>query len=116
MLRGIYGANIPEPTNFIRSEWLTDPCVQGSFSNIPVGATDQTFSDLAAPIGRLYFSGEATSIKYNGFVHGAYLAGRDSANALLQAISGTEGVVATCKLVLSAIFALIVWCACTLDI
>ena len=107
VLRGIYGPGVPEPTNIIMSEWLTDPYVLGSFSNIPVGVTDQAFSDLAAPIGRLYFSGEATSAKYNGFLHGAYLAGRDSANAVLEAISGTESVVASSILVISVVFVLI---------
>ena len=53
VLRGIYGNSVPEPTNFILIDWLTDPYVLGSFSNIPVGVTDEVFSTLAAPIGRL---------------------------------------------------------------
>jgi polyamine oxidase len=30
---------------------------------------------IQAPVGRVYFTGEHTSEKYNGYVHGAYLAG-----------------------------------------
>jgi monoamine oxidase len=30
---------------------------------------------LKAPVGRVYFTGEHTSELYNGYVHGAYLAG-----------------------------------------
>ena len=29
-----------------------------------------------APVGRVYFTGEHTSEHYNGYVHGAYLAGK----------------------------------------
>lgn len=37
-----------------------------------------------APVGRVYFTGEHTSTHYNGYVHGAYLAGIDSANMLIN--------------------------------
>ena len=107
VLRGIYGSSVPEPTNLILSEWLTDPYVLGSFSNIPVGVNNEVFSNLAAPVGRLYFSGEATSCKYNGFVHGAYLAGRDSADSVLLAISSVGNPVASVMLVLSVVFVLL---------
>ena len=30
---------------------------------------------LQAPVGPLYFTGEHTSAPFNGYVHGAYLAG-----------------------------------------
>jgi hypothetical protein len=30
---------------------------------------------IQAPVGRVYFTGEHTSENYNGYVHGAYLAG-----------------------------------------
>ncbi|CAM0901750.1 unnamed protein product [Alopecurus aequalis] len=39
---------------------------------------------VTAPVGRVYFTGEHTSEKYNGYVHGAYLAGIDSADILIN--------------------------------
>ena len=75
------------PTNFLLARWLTDPLFLGSFSNIPVGVTEETFAELAAPVGRVYFSGEATSSRYFGYSHGAYFAGRDTANAILESLS-----------------------------
>jgi polyamine oxidase len=36
-----------------------------------------TKKKLKAPVGRVYFTGEHTSERYNGYVHGAYLAGLD---------------------------------------
>ncbi|KAI6658547.1 Polyamine oxidase-like [Oopsacas minuta] len=100
VLRSIYGSNVTEPTAFIQSTWYTDPYFLGSYSNIPLGVTNQTFIDLAAPVGRVYFSGEATSMQYNGFVHGAYFAGRDSAEAVLESISIGVSVVANLLLVM----------------
>ena len=46
--------------------------------------------DLAAPLGNLYFSGEATIEYYYAYVHGAYLAGIDTANAVLGAQTATN--------------------------
>jgi hypothetical protein len=34
-------------------------------------------STYKAPAGRVYFTGEHTSEHYNGYVHGAYLAGKN---------------------------------------
>ena len=85
VLRGIYGPSVPEPVNVIIPDWDVNPLFLGSYSNVPVGVTSETFAQLAAPVGGLFFSGEATSASYNGFVHGAYFAGIDSANALIEA-------------------------------
>ena len=103
VLRSIYGGNVTEPTAFLRSEWLTDPYTLGSYSNIPLGVTEQTFIDLAAPIGRAYFSGEATSYRYTSSVHGAYYAGRDSAEAVIAAMSAGDVIVANFLLLLSVV-------------
>ncbi|KAL0377159.1 UNVERIFIED_CONTAM: Polyamine oxidase 1 [Sesamum calycinum] len=44
---------------------------------------------LQAPVGRIFFTGEHTSEKFNGYVHGGYLSGKqlhciDTSKALLQ--------------------------------
>ena len=109
VLRGIYGVGIPDPTNFLLSRFLTDPQFLGSYSHIPVGVTAETFAELAAPVGRVYFSGEATSSRYNGFVHGAYFAGRDTANAVIASFSsGIELVVAPVMVVCSVVLSLMI--------
>ena len=85
VLRNIYGDQVPEPTRLVVAAWETDPLFHGSYSNFPLGVTEDTIDLLAAPVGALYFTGEATSYKYAGFVHGAYFAGIDTANKVLQA-------------------------------
>ena len=85
VLRNIYGQQVPEPTKLVVAAWETDPLFHGSYSNYPLGTSEETVAALAAPVGSLYFTGEATSYKYAGFVHGAYFAGIDTANKVLQA-------------------------------
>ena len=87
VLRTIYGSeNVTEPTNVLIPDWDVDSHFLGAWTNIPVGVTDETIAQLAEPVGRLYFSGEATSARSIGFSHGAYMAGIDSANAVIEAI------------------------------
>ena len=74
------GNNIPEPTTLLFNNWLEDPLFRGTYSNWPLGVTDQTYKELNSPEGRLYFSGEGTSAKYNGYIHGALFSGIDTAN------------------------------------
>ena len=63
-------------------DWNVNPFFRGSYSNAPL-LKDSGFPDLSTPVGPLYFSGEATS-KYYGFVHGAFVAGVETAGTLLE--------------------------------
>lgn len=38
---------------------------------------------MQAPVGRVFFTGEHTSERFNGYVHGGYLAGIDTGKSLL---------------------------------
>ncbi|XP_035687059.1 polyamine oxidase 7-like [Branchiostoma floridae] len=84
VLRNMYGNNISEPESILVPRWLTNPLFFGAYSNWPIHVTAQDFEKLAAPVGRLYFGGEATHPRYNGYVHGGYLSGIDQANAILS--------------------------------
>lgn len=37
-----------------------------------------------APVGRVFFTGEHTSEKFSGYVHGGYLAGMETSKSLLE--------------------------------
>jgi monoamine oxidase len=86
VLQGMYGADIPEPTRAIRSNWDSDPFTLGSFSFNEIGAKGQDRNDLAAPVeGRLFFAGEATHRKKFGSVSGAYVTGQRVAREVFGA-------------------------------
>ncbi|XP_066269835.1 uncharacterized protein [Branchiostoma lanceolatum] len=86
VLRNMYGNNIPEPESILVPRWLTNPLFFGAYSNWPVHVNTRDFEKLSAPVGRLYFGGEATHPRYNGYVQGGYLSGIDQANAILNCL------------------------------
>ena len=88
--------NLTLNTSAIRTlflpDWDTNPLFLGSYSNIPIGVTNETYATVRTPVGgRLYISGEVTSQLYSGFVHGGLLSGVDSAGDVLTAIRASSG-------------------------
>ncbi|KAF9608498.1 hypothetical protein IFM89_009864 [Coptis chinensis] len=77
VLRNMFGQNIPEATDILVPKWWSNKFYRGTFSNWPIGVTRYEYDQIRAPVGRIYFTGEHTSDQYNGYVHGAYLAGVD---------------------------------------
>ena len=85
-LTSIYGSNASDNiVDIIVPDWDINPLYLGAYTNVPVGVTDETHQMLANPVGKLYFSGEAASQNNSGFLQGAYYAGIDSANSVLEA-------------------------------
>ncbi|XP_026409867.1 polyamine oxidase-like [Papaver somniferum] len=84
VLRNMFGQNIPDATDILVPKWWSDRFYKGTFSNWPIGVDQYEYDQIRAPVGRVYFTGEHTSQHYNGYVHGAYLAGIDSANILIK--------------------------------
>ncbi len=81
------GTEAPPPTGFLVTRWGRDPFALGSYSHVPVGATDEDYDALAASVGgRLFFAGEATSRRWRTTAHGAYQSGIDAAAAVLAVL------------------------------
>ncbi|KAL9948668.1 hypothetical protein D7B24_000626 [Verticillium nonalfalfae] len=81
-------ANVPEPTAFMYPRWGQEEWAFGSYSNWPVGMTLTKHQNLRANVGRLWFSGEANSAKYYGFMHGAYYEGKDAGERIAAMVKG----------------------------
>ncbi|XP_078000050.1 uncharacterized protein LOC144452772 [Glandiceps talaboti] len=91
MLRTLYGDLIPDPDDIYVTKWGIDHLQLGSYSNWPSEVTPECFERLKAAVGgRLYFAGEATHEKYNGYLQGAYLTGRDRASEIIACLGGRE--------------------------
>ena len=96
VLREMYpSAGVPEPEDILVPTWAQDPLYRGSYSNTPPGVSQKVYDKLAAPVGQLYFSGEATNADYHGTVHGAYLAGVASAKMVALAMVGQATIADT---------------------
>ncbi|KAH9954237.1 amine oxidase [Russula dissimulans] len=79
---------IPEPTAFLFPRWSSDSLYRGSYSNWPASFVTRHHTNLRAPLGRLWFAGEALSEKYFGFLHGAYYEGEATGAQVSQCLKG----------------------------
>lgn len=87
VLRSMYGKNIPEPNAMVFPRWHSDPLFRGSYSNWPIGELDQHHENMVAPLNnRVFFSGEAMSKRYYGFLQGAWITGGEIATKVNQCI------------------------------
>ncbi|XP_010068969.2 polyamine oxidase 1 [Eucalyptus grandis] len=84
ILRDMFGPNIPNATDILVSRWWNDRFQRCSYSNYPITSNHQVVQSIKAPVGHIFFTGEHTSEKFSGYVHGAYLAGIDTSKALLE--------------------------------
>lgn len=73
--------NVTNPLNMVIPDWGISPYYRGMYSFLKV---DSDQEQVAKPIGKLYFAGEAFSVCCNGFVHGAYFSGIDTAKLILD--------------------------------
>ncbi|KAI9461925.1 amine oxidase [Lactarius psammicola] len=91
VLRAMYPkVAIPEPTAFLFPRWSSDPLYRGSYSTWSASFVPQHPLNLRAPLGRLWFSGEAMSEKYFGYLHGAYFEGEATGEQIAQCIKGQQ--------------------------
>ncbi|XP_052191644.1 polyamine oxidase 1 isoform X2 [Diospyros lotus] len=90
VLRNMFGPDIPDATDILVPRWWNNRFQCGSYSNYPVYLNHQIVDNIKAPVGRIFFSGEHTSEKFNGYVHGGYLAGIDTGKALVEEMAMNE--------------------------
>ncbi|XP_009597054.1 probable polyamine oxidase 4 [Nicotiana tomentosiformis] len=65
-----------KPVQYLVSRWGTDPDTLGCYSYDLVGKPTDVYDRLRAPLGNLFFGGEAVSSDdHQGSVHGAYESG-----------------------------------------
>ncbi|MCL7033599.1 hypothetical protein MKW94_029743 [Papaver nudicaule] len=90
VLRNMFGADIPTATQIFVPRWWNNRFQRGSYSDYPILSKHQDFIHIKAPVGRIFFTGEHTSEKFNGYVHGGYLSGIDASKALLDEMRRVE--------------------------
>ncbi|XP_055817887.1 polyamine oxidase 1 [Solanum dulcamara] len=91
VLRNMFGPDIPDATDILVPRWWNNRFQCGSYSNYPIYANHQLVHDIKEPVGRIFFTGEHTSEKFSGYVHGGYLSGIDTTNALLLKMRRDDG-------------------------
>ena len=66
------------------SRWLADPYSRGSYSSLTIGTKAADVEQIASPVGRIHFAGEATTYHGHGYVHGAMETGLREAKRIMQ--------------------------------
>lgn len=109
VLRDMFGSTIPYATDILVPRWWNNRFQRGSYSNYPMISDNKLLQNIKvthllfllrhnthvcqefktvlviqAPVGRIFFTGEHTSEKFSGYVHGGYLAGMDTSKSLLE--------------------------------
>jgi monoamine oxidase len=85
-LKAMFGSGFPAPVAAQVTRWSQDRFALGSYSFNAVGVNHATRQALAGADweGRLVFGGEATSLRYYGTAHGAFLSGEQAARHILR--------------------------------
>ncbi|KAL9421013.1 hypothetical protein AB3S75_038558 [Citrus x aurantiifolia] len=86
VLRDMFGPDIPNATDILVPRWWNNRFQRGSYSNYPIISDNQLVNSIRAPVGGIFFTGEHTSERFNGYVHGGYLAGIDTGKAVVEKI------------------------------
>ncbi|OIT35336.1 PREDICTED: probable polyamine oxidase 4 [Nicotiana attenuata] len=89
--------NAPAPVQYLVSRWGTDRDSLGCYSYDLVGKPTDVYDRLRAPLGNLFFGGEAVCMDdHQGSVHGAYSAGiiaaEDCCRHLIKRLGSLEMV------------------------
>jgi len=84
-LKAIYGNNISNPIQFLRTKWGSNINSFGSYSFATSGTTSEDFNTMAQSVqNKVFFAGEHTEMEYRGTVHGAYLSGLREAEKIID--------------------------------
>lgn len=88
VLRAMYpNTTIPDPAAIHIPVWGSNLLYRGSYSNYGASFVPGHSDNLRATVDdRLWFAGEATSLKYFGFLQGAYTEGRDVAAYIARCV------------------------------
>ncbi|NP_001170164.1 Polyamine oxidase 5 [Zea mays] len=81
-----------DPVQYLVSRWGSDPNSLGSYSCDLVGKPADLYERFCAPVGSLFFAGEAACIDHSGSVHGAYSSGIAAAEDCRRRLSAQLGI------------------------
>ena len=76
-LKTVYGSKVSELDSYYISKWSLDPYIYGSYSTNKAGENSQLLrKQLSNPVNsKLFFAGEATSVKVAGYLQMALKSG-----------------------------------------
>ena len=89
VLQTMYGAKAVYPEDILIPDWHHNKFFRGTYSNWPLGVDQTLYRNLCAPLNNFYMAGEACYDDV-GYLHGAYVSGRRTAEELYNCFSNNE--------------------------
>ncbi|CAN1316709.1 Polyamine oxidase 1 [Linum perenne] len=86
VLEDMFGPDIPHATDILVPRWYNNRFQRGCYSDYPIICNNQEVHKIKAAVGRIFFTGEHTSERFSGYVHGGYLAGIETSESVLKDI------------------------------
>ncbi|CAM0142142.1 hypothetical protein VKS41_004154 [Umbelopsis sp. WA50703] len=86
VLKRMFGHKATAPVEILVPVWKNNPLFGSSYSNWGLGMIEGHHRNLRKRLGRLWFSGEAMSRTYFGFLHGAWLDGMDTGSNVAKCL------------------------------
>ena len=86
VLQSMYGEKAVYPEEILIPDWHHNKFFRGTYSNWPIGVDRAMYNNLCTPLSHLYMAGEACYDDV-GYLHGAYVSGRKTADDLYDCIS-----------------------------
>ncbi|CAN1787768.1 Polyamine oxidase 1 [Linum perenne] len=83
VLEDMFGPDIPHATDILVPRWYNNRFQRGCYSDYPIICNNQEVHKIKAAVGRIFFTGEHTSERFSGYVHGGYLAGIETSESVL---------------------------------
>lgn len=84
-LRAMFGADIPEPTDYVITRWGQDPYALGAYAHCPVGVRGEMYDTLGESVDELlFFAGEATDEDNPATVTGALESAIYAADSIMR--------------------------------
>ncbi|KAG2173264.1 hypothetical protein INT43_004638 [Umbelopsis isabellina] len=87
VVRGMYGKHINPPVDMFVPRWHSDPLFRGTYSNWPIGELEEHHKNMRAPMGRVWFAGEAMSRGFYGYLQGAWITGSETGTNVAKCIN-----------------------------
>jgi monoamine oxidase len=80
------GPRALEPAAFLERDWNAEEWTRGCYgAHLPPGAWTQVGQALREPIGRIYWAGTETAVRWCGYIDGAISSGERAAQEVLAA-------------------------------
>ena len=90
-LAAFFGSEALSPVSYDEVDWPSEPWTGGGYAAfMPPGVWTAYGETLAAPVGRIYWSGTETAERWGGFFEGALLTGEAAAESIQARLQQTQ--------------------------